>query len=73
MRGIIYEFVCVFFFLFGMLLTVAYLTLLERKLLASIQRRKGPNKVGIFGLLQPFADAVKVLLKEPVVPLMANF
>jgi NADH-quinone oxidoreductase subunit H len=56
-----------------MLLTVAYLTLLERKLLASIQRRKGPNKVGIFGLLQPFADAVKVLLKEPVVPLMANF
>ena len=41
------------------LIGVAYMTLVERKVIASIQRRKGPNVVGYFGMLQPFADALK--------------
>ena len=55
-----------------LLLAVAYLTLAERKLMASMQRRKGPNVVGFFGLLQPLADGLKLLLKEPVLPSSAN-
>lgn len=54
------------------LIGVAYLTLLERKVMAAMQRRKGPNYVGIFGLLQPFADGMKLLIKEAVIPLVAN-
>ena len=55
-----------------LLIAVAYLTLLERKVMASMQRRKGPNVVGIFGLLQPLADGAKLLLKETVVPNSVN-
>lgn len=58
-------FVC---FLVFILLSVALSTLLERKLLGSMQRRKGPNVVGFFGFLQPFADALKAMIKENVVP-----
>jgi NADH-ubiquinone oxidoreductase chain 1 len=54
------------------LLTVAYLTVAERKTLASMQRRLGPNTVGYYGLLQAFADALKLLLKEYVSPTQAN-
>ncbi len=54
------------------LLGVAYLTYAERKVLASIQLRQGPNVVGPFGLLQPIADAVKLLMKETVIPSGAN-
>jgi len=51
---------------------VALFTLLERKLLAGIQRRRGPNVVGIMGLLQPFADAFKLIFKETIIPGLSN-
>jgi NADH-ubiquinone oxidoreductase chain 1 len=55
------------------LLAVAYVTVAERKTMASMQRRLGPNIVGYYGLLQAFADAFKLLLKEYVSPTQANF
>lgn len=54
------------------LLTVAFVTIAERKTMASMQRRVGPNIVGYYGLLQAFADALKLLLKEYVSPTQAN-
>jgi len=54
------------------LVSVAYLTYAERKVLASMQMRKGPNVVGPFGFLQPFADGLKLMLKETIVPSGAN-
>ena len=50
------------------LLAVAFMTIIERRILAAMQRRVGPNVVGIFGVLQPFADALKLVLKETIVP-----
>ena len=54
------------------LLTVAFVTVAERKTMASMQRRLGPNIVGYYGLLQAFADALKLILKEYVSPTQAN-
>lgn len=55
-----------------LLIAVAYLTLMERKVIGSIQRRKGPNVVGVAGLLQPLADGLKLFLKETIIPSHAN-
>mgnify|MGYP006127233371 CR=1 FL=1 len=59
-------------FLVPVLISVAYLTYAERKIISAMQLRIGPNVVGWFGLLQPFADAVKLLTKETVLPTGAS-
>jgi len=55
-----------------LLIAIAYFTLVERKVMGSIQRRRGPNIVGFYGLLQPLADGLKLLLKETILPSSAN-
>ncbi|AHX04339.1 NADH-quinone oxidoreductase subunit NuoH [Ehrlichia japonica] len=56
----------------SVMISVAYLVYIERKVLAAIQLRQGPNVVGPFGLLQPFADAVKLIIKEHIIPFKSN-
>jgi len=75
LNSIIFILICVVKFLaiaVPLLVAVAYLTLLERKVMASMQRRKGPNVVGAYGLLQPLADGLKLFLKESIVPASAH-
>lgn len=55
-----------------LLISVAYFTLAERKILGAIQRRRGPNVVGLYGLLQPLSDGFKLLVKETVIPSSSN-
>jgi NADH-ubiquinone oxidoreductase chain 1 len=57
----------------GVLVRVAFLTLLERKVLGFIQFRKGPNKLRLVGIFQPFSDAIKLFSKEFYVPGYSNF
>jgi NADH-quinone oxidoreductase subunit H len=52
----------------GLLVTIAFMTLIERKLISATQNRKGPNVVGVLGILQPFADAAKLIVKESIYP-----
>ena len=54
------------------LMAVAFVTIAERKIMAAMQRRCGPNAVGVWGLLQPFADALKLLVKEIIIPRQSN-
>jgi NADH-quinone oxidoreductase subunit H len=58
--------------LLPLLISIAFFTLAERKAMAAVQRRKGPNVVGIWGFLQPFADGLKLIIKEIVIPNKAN-
>src|ERR1700739_3875451 len=55
-----------------LLIIVAYILLADRKIWAAVQIRRGPNVVGAFGLLQSFADLLKFVFKEPVIPAGAN-
>jgi NADH-ubiquinone oxidoreductase chain 1 len=50
------------------LLSIAFMTIIERKVMGSMQRRVGPNKVGYYGIGQPFADALKLVVKENIIP-----
>jgi NADH-quinone oxidoreductase subunit H len=55
-----------------LLISVAYFTLAERKILGAIQRRRGPNVVGVYGLTQPLSDGFKLFMKEALIPSNAN-
>ena len=70
--NIIINLIDVLLVLLPILLAVAFMTIIERKQLAAHQRRVGPNTVGYYGVLQPFADALKLILKEYVAPTQAN-
>nr|AMJ17226.1 NADH dehydrogenase subunit 1 [Acraea epaea] len=71
------DYVCIIFgviiMLIGILISVAFLTLLERKVLGYIQIRKGPNKISILGILQPFSDAIKLFTKEQIFLNYSNY
>lgn len=60
------------FILIPIILSIALLTLAERKIMGSIQRRIGPNVVGIYGLIQPISDGIKLVLKEAILPVKTN-
>ncbi|HIH2763941.1 MAG TPA: NADH-quinone oxidoreductase subunit NuoH [Candidatus Azoamicus sp.] len=66
--GVIYTLFKILVIIIPLMLGVAYYTYIERKVIAYMHDRIGPNRVGKFGLLQPFADAIKLLLKELIVP-----
>jgi NADH:ubiquinone oxidoreductase subunit H len=65
-------FVFIFLKIILLLVSIAYFTLAERKIMGSIQRRRGPNVVGFWGLLQPLADGLKLFSKQMLIPSKAN-
>nr|YP_010987688.1 NADH dehydrogenase subunit 1 [Platystethus arenarius]WON66120.1 NADH dehydrogenase subunit 1 [Platystethus arenarius] len=71
-KDMILLFISLLIMIIMILVGVAFLTLLERKVLGYIQIRKGPNKVGFMGIIQPFSDAIKLFSKENIYPLMSN-
>nr|CAH59845.1 NADH dehydrogenase subunit 1 [Zygaena graslini] len=73
MKDFLMFFVGILMLILGVLIGVAFLTLLERKVLGYIQIRKGPNKVGMIGILQPFSDAIKLFTKEQTYPMFSNY
>jgi len=68
----LFSFIKILFIIVPLLLSVAYFTLAERKILGTIQRRMGPNVIGTYGLLQPLADGLKLFIKESLIPSNAN-
>lgn len=72
MINILYNLLEVLIVIVPVLLAVAFMTIIERKQLAAMQRRVGPNTVGYYGVLQPFSDALKLILKETVIPAQSN-
>jgi NADH-quinone oxidoreductase subunit H len=72
MMFLLEKLLCFLILVVPILISVAYLTLAERKIMGSMQQRKGPNVIGFLGLLQPLADGLKLLIKETVVPTNAN-
>jgi len=70
--NIIHVLLKILFIVLPVLISVAYFTLAERKIMGSIQRRRGPNVIGFLGLLQPLADGLKLLVKETIIPSNSN-